>query len=52
MFREIGNNFCTTILDLFDPDQSKVNKVMEEIEANYLKIQEVKKDDSNKNGGE
>ena len=52
MFREIGNQFCVTILDLTDQDQSKVVKIQEEIDLNYLKIQEAKKDDSNKNGGE
>jgi hypothetical protein len=51
MFREVAISFCQTILDLADPEQTKVKVVMDEIEQNFLKLPEInKKDDgTNKN---
>mmetsp|Transcript_13479 Transcript_13479/g.11544 ORF Transcript_13479/g.11544 Transcript_13479/m.11544 type:complete len:495 (+) Transcript_13479:437-1921(+) len=49
MFREMAVTFCHSILDMTDPDQAKVNKIMEEIEQNILKASDPnKKDDANK----
>ncbi len=50
MFKQIASTFCLSILDLADPEQTKVNKANEEIELNYLTLNQPKKEDA-KNAG-
>lgn len=44
MFKKSAVAFCLSIVDYADPDQTKVNKIMEEIEQNILKAGGDKKD--------
>eukprot|EP01017_Pseudomicrothorax_dubius_P030176 TRINITY_DN3736_c0_g1_i4.p1 TRINITY_DN3736_c0_g1~~TRINITY_DN3736_c0_g1_i4.p1 ORF type:complete len:304 (+),score=75.68 TRINITY_DN3736_c0_g1_i4:107-1018(+) len=39
LFREMANTFCQTLVDYGDPDQRKVNAVLEEIDQMILKNQ-------------
>jgi len=48
MFKKAAVSFCVSLVDLCDPEQTKVKQIMEEIEQNILKPSGDKKDDSNK----
>jgi len=37
MFKKAAVSFCTSLVDLCDPEQTKVKQIMEEIEQNILK---------------
>lgn len=37
MLKELADSFCYSILDMNDPDQTKVKQTMEEIEQNIIK---------------
>jgi hypothetical protein len=50
MFKQIASTFCLSIIDLAEPEQTKVNKANEEIELNYLTLNQAKKEDP-KNAG-
>ena len=51
LLQEVGNAFCQTLYDMFDPDQSKVKVVLEELDMLYPKkdddIEEINNNDSN-----
>mmetsp|Transcript_19309 Transcript_19309/g.21879 ORF Transcript_19309/g.21879 Transcript_19309/m.21879 type:complete len:674 (+) Transcript_19309:211-2232(+) len=49
--QQIAHHFCQTILDMFDPDQTKVKDAINELELLYPKIEEDECNDGNDNSG-
>lgn len=50
MFKKAAVSFCVSIVDLIEPDQTKVNQIVEEIEQTMLKSTGIdKKDDRGQN---
>ena len=47
MFKELADAFCSSIIDLSEPDQTKVKQVSDEIEQTILRAGNLDKKEEN-----